>query len=215
MIEEVDVPATFQHPCTVLIAGPTGSGKTKAIVKIIEQRNQLFFPVPNNILYCYTMWQPDFTYLKNNFQMIKFHSGIPNLEDLNAENNNLIILDDLMREGGKDDQVLDLFTKGSHHKNTSVMFLTQNLFSKGKNSRTISLNAQYIMMFNNPRDKTQISYLARQMFPKNPKLLEAAYNDATKGAHGYLFIDLKQSTPHKLRIQTNIFSENRTIYCCE
>jgi hypothetical protein len=53
------------------------------------------------------------------------------------------------------------------------------------------------------------------MFPKNPKFLEAAYSDATKGAHGYLFIDLKQSTPQKLRIQTNIFSKNKTIYYCD
>ena len=72
MNEEVDVPATFQHPCTVLIAGPTGSGKTKAIVKIIEQRQQLFFPVPNNIVYCYSMWQPDFTYLKDNYEISNF-----------------------------------------------------------------------------------------------------------------------------------------------
>ena len=122
-----------------MIAGPTGSVKTKAIVKIIEQRQQLFYPVPNNIVYSYSMWQPDFTYLKDNYEMIKLHSGIPNIDSLNVENNNLIILDDLMRECGKDDQVVDLFTKGSHHKNTSVMFLAQNLFNKGKNNIQRSL----------------------------------------------------------------------------
>ena len=36
--------------------------------------------------------------------------------------------------------VTKLFTKKSHHCNTSVIYLVQNVFPKGKESRTISLN---------------------------------------------------------------------------
>jgi hypothetical protein len=114
-----------------------------------------------------------------------------------------------MREASESDNVLDMFTKGSHHKNLSILLLTQNIFSKGKHSRTISLNAHYIILFKNPRDKSQISHLARQMYPKESKFLEEAYFDATQDAHGYIFIDLKQSTPNELRIQTNIFSKSK------
>ena len=41
---------------------------------------------------------------------------------------------------------------------------------------------------------------------KKSKFLEEAYQDATKDPHGYLFIDLKQTTLNDFRIQTNIFS---------
>ena len=138
---------------------------------------------------------------------IEFYEGIYDITNLNSQFNNLLILDDLMREASGNEQILDMFTKGSHHKNTSVMLLTQNIFSKGKHSRTISLNSHYIVMFKNPRDRSQISFLARQMYPQQSKFLEEAYLDATNNPHGFLFIDLKQTTPNELRIQTNVFSK--------
>ncbi len=63
---------------------------------------------------------------------------------------NVVVLDDLMAE--TDGRVTDLFTKKSHHSNTSVIYLVQNRFRKHKESRTIILNAQYMVVFKNPRD---------------------------------------------------------------
>ena len=63
----------------------------------------------------------------------------------------LLVLDDLMSECSKDQRVSDLFTRGSHHKGISVLYLTQNLFPPGKLSRTISLNSHYFIIFKNPR----------------------------------------------------------------
>ena len=40
----------------------------------------------------------------------------------------LLIIDDLMQE--TNESVVNLFTKGSHHRNVSVMYLAQNLFPK-------------------------------------------------------------------------------------
>jgi hypothetical protein len=40
----------------------------------------------------------------------------------------------------------DLFTKGSHHRNISVVLLTQNVFHHGPNFRDISLNAKYLVL---------------------------------------------------------------------
>jgi hypothetical protein len=117
-----------------------------------------------------------------------------------------------MTESGKN-EVLDMFTKGSHHLNFSVILLTQNIFNKGPNTRTISLNAHYIIMFKNPRDRSQISFLARQMYPKRSKFLEDAYDDATQNQHSYLIMDLKHSTHEYLRVQTAIFpGEKRYAY---
>jgi len=48
--------------------------------------------------------------------------------------------------------VADILTKISHHRNISILHLTQNLFDKNKYARTISLNAHYLVLFKNPRD---------------------------------------------------------------
>jgi len=58
----------------------------------------------------------------------------------------LIILDDLLNEAYTKD-VCDLFTKGSHHRNVSVVLITQILFHQGWYCRDISLNAMYILVF--------------------------------------------------------------------
>ena len=36
-----------------------------------------------------------------------------------------------------------------------MLYLVQNLFPKNKESRTISLNSQYMVVFKNPRDASQ------------------------------------------------------------
>ena len=59
-----------------------------------------------------------------------------------------------------DGRIVDIFTKGSHHRDLNVFYITQNLFHQGKGQRDISLNASYIIYFKNPRDKRQIKHLA-------------------------------------------------------
>ena len=100
-------------------------------------------------------------------------------------------------------KVVDLFTKKSHHHNTSVVFVVQNIFEKGL--RTISLNAHYLVLFKNPRDTTQVTYLGRQM--GNSKAVTAAYKDATSNPYGYLFVDMKQDTPETIRLRTGLFEQ--------
>jgi len=69
---------------------------------------------------------------------------------------------------------MDLFTKGNHHKNLSVIFILQNLFHQGRGQCDISLNTNYIV-FKNPRDRAQIRHLVCQVYPDDPKFLKEAY----------------------------------------
>jgi len=62
-------------------------------------------------------------------------------------------------------KVSQLFTKESHHRNISLVLFTQNMFHQGPSSRDISLNRKYIVVFKNPRDKSQIVHVARQVYP--------------------------------------------------
>ena len=115
-----------------------------------------------------------------------------------------------MDEMSDNKELNQAFTKGMHHSNTSILYIVQNLFPKGKFTRTMSLNVQYIVVFKSPRDALQVQILARQM--KKP-FMDQAFQDATREAHGYLFIDLTPNQEEDLRISTKIFpDEQRSFY---
>jgi hypothetical protein len=203
----------FIHPFTCLIVGPTQSGKTFILKEILKYRNQLFNSIPERIIFCYAAWQTTYELYRKEVPNIEFKEGIFDIELLNVNKQNLIIFDDLMADCNKSEKIMNLFTVGSHHQNTSVFFLTQNIFSKGKYTRDISLNSNYLIIFKNPRDQLQFQILARQMFPNKTKFLLESFEDATSRPHGYLLFDLKQSTEERNRIQTNILPyEKRIIY---
>jgi predicted ATP-grasp superfamily ATP-dependent carboligase len=78
------------------------------------------------------------------------------------------------------------------------------LIMLGKETRTMSINTQYIVLFKNPRDQIGPAILARQMYPSHPKKFMIKYTEATNRPYGYLFIDLKQNTPEEDRLKTDI-----------
>ena len=194
----------LQHPFTCTIAGPTQSGKTQFVVRLIKHANELITLPPENIVYCYGEFQPLFAKLPG----VEFHEGLPEVERFDGRRRVLLIIDDLMNEA--DENVCKLFTKLSHHRNVSVVFLTQNLFHKSPHVRTMNLNTHYLVLFKNPRDATQVATLARQM-GKSKFVLEA-FEDATKEPYGYLLIDLKPETDEKYRLRTNIFPDDDRQY---
>jgi GTPase SAR1 family protein len=203
----------FKHPFTCLMVGPSGCGKTNLLVSILQNKDLLINKDIDNIIYCYKEYQESYDLIKTYCSNIYFHHGIYD-KPLNKSFRNLIIFDDLMKETIENSFIQDLFTIESHHRNTSVILITHNLFPKGKYARTISLNTNNLILFNNPRDKTPISVLARQMFPENPSFLMDVYEDAAENTkYGYVFIDFRQDTLSKNRIQTNIAKEKiRIIY---
>lgn len=192
----------LKHPFTCLVSGPTGCGKTTLVKDILEK--QLITPNPQHVLWLYAEDQPLYHTIDN----VIFHRGIPeDLEDqIDPAKNNVLIIDDLMTQCSADQRITRLFSVGSSHKNLSIIFIVHNLFDKGKEMRTISLNTHYLIVFKNPRDNQQITVLSRQMYPGKSQFLIEAFQDATKHPFGYICIDLKPKTPDFLRIRTSITS---------
>ena len=145
------------------------------------------------------------------FKGVTFAEGIPNIEQWQGDKRRLIIIDDLMTD--KDDRVTKLFTKASHNRNLSVLYIMQNLFGKNREQRTISLNSHYLVIFKGPRDASQIIHLAQQMYFGKLKYVQEAFKGATSAAHGYLLFDLLQETPDHLRLRTNMFPlQHQVVY---
>ena len=187
----------WRHPFTSVIAGPSSCGKTSFVVKFIGYASRIMNPPPTSITWCYGSYQTAFDSLPN----VKFVEGIPDINQI--ERGSLLVLDDLMHEA--DERVNKIFTKYSHHRNISVMFMTQNLFHK--NARTITLNAHYLVLFKNPRDMAQIAHLARQMFPGKSKYMLDAFNDATLKPYSYLVVDLRADTDDAHRLRSGVFPD--------
>ena len=139
---------------------------------------ELFYPIPTKVIYCYGEYQKEFDELPPNVELTE---GFPDhLNDMvRGHDHSLVVLNDLMSQCSNDQRVADLFTRGSHHRGISVLYLTQNLFPRGKLSRTISLNSHYFVIFRNPCDSLGFSTLAKQMFPGRTDYLVELFCFAT------------------------------------
>ena len=82
-------------------------------------------------------------------------------------------------------EVSELFIKGSHHRKISLILITKKLVSPSSFVSDIYLNSKYIFVFKNPRDKTKIVHLARQVYPENISSFHKTYPDACKDPHAY------------------------------
>lgn len=184
------------HPFTMICAGATGTGKTEFTIKLLEHMASMIRPPIDEVIWAYAEWQDSYNRIKN----VSFHEGIPSLQK--SRLNRLLVIDDQMEHGG---DVSSIFTRESHHKNISVIFIVQNLFYHHRDMRTISLNCHYLVIFKNPRDASSVGVLSRQMYPGASKFLIKVYEDATATPHSYLFIDLKQTMPDHLRLRAHIF----------
>ena len=197
----------WKHPFPAFVAGPTCCGKSHFVKHLLESGEELIDGAPENIIWCYGIYQPAYDEMLRTIPNITFVEGVPgDLESMiNPTIRNLVVIDDLMQELSSDQRITNLFTKGCHHRNLSVIFILQNIFHRGKELRDMSLNCHYLVMFKSPRDSSQVSHLAKQMFPGHVKYMQEAFQDATKRPYGYLLCDLKPETPTDFRLRTNIF----------
>ena len=182
----------LKHPFTCVVAGPSSSGKTQFVFRLIR--------------HCYGEFQPSFL----EFTQVEYHEGLPNVGSFDGRSRVLLLIDDLMNEA--DQNVCNLFTKLSHHRNVSVVFVTQNLFHRNRHVRTMNLNTHYVVLFKNPRDAGQLAIMARQMYPRKSNFMVEAFRDATREPYGYLLIDLKPETDDRYRFRTNIFPDDERQY---
>ena len=128
----------WAHPFTSVIAGPTRSGKFVFVRRFVHNIQHMMMPSPDRIWWCHDVYQPFY----GTVDEIVFVQGLPDLDALDPAEKHWIIIDDQMDD--VDQRVANLFTKYSHHMNFSVMLIVQNLFSRNKYHRTISLNTHYM-----------------------------------------------------------------------
>ena len=136
---------TLHYPFTAVVAGLTLCGNTKWVLHLVDNAREMIQPPPDRIWYCYGEYQQLFS----EYRHVNFHEGLPDMnhEVFDGRYPTLFVVDDLMSQTNQ--LVANIFTKISHYRNISILHLTQNMFDKNKFAKTISLNAHYLVLFQN------------------------------------------------------------------
>ena len=207
MFLELDSYPRLCAPFGMVVCGPTMSGKSEFVFKLIREKEQLIDKPIDRVVYLYGEWQAGFEGLKD----VEFHKGIDSVVSdatfFDSSQLTVLILDDLGQELSGHPKAAQLFTQGIHHKNICVIFIIQNLYKQGKAMRDIHLNCQYLVLFRNCRDVNQIKVLGRQMGMSH---LSEVYEKVTSEAYQPLVIDMRPNTPNYLRLRSHIFPSDLT-----
>ena len=113
-----------------MVAGMIGLGTTIRVQPLLQKVHTTIDLSPERI--AYSQWQPDHTELLSlvTVPRVEFVKGITSdlKHDsyLNVDKRNLILNDDQTIEVGSDNRIVMLFTKRSHHRNLSVIYIVQN-----------------------------------------------------------------------------------------
>jgi len=201
----MDLDTRWRHPFTAILSGPSKCGKSTFVFRFLKDVDSMMSLPPEQILFCYSEYQPGYDQLLED-KRVQLIDGLPQIQELRNNTPKLIILDDLGHQLAKSEDLNTLFTRASHHWSLSVFLLLQNLFIPGiRNSR---LNADYLTLFRSPSDKSQVSTLARQLYPQNQKFFHESHADATSKPYQYIVVDQTQQTDDSMRLRSLIFPDD-------
>lgn len=201
----------LQKPFRLLVAGGSGSGKTEFVKRLVNEKyydddfDHIMYVYPDYLEECPTEFNTD-----NNVESL---AGLPDKSLLSAlEPNTLIILDDMMMETAKNDDIAKLFTVIARKKNISIILIVQNIYQQGKHFRTIRLNSTGIVLFkfyagvdSNYRLLRDIGLLS--LISK--RQLENIYSDR----YQYIYLNLHPNRQYDYSaVRSNIFDEFSRIY---
>ncbi len=192
----------------ILIIGSTGSGKTTSVLKIIEQK--LIEPMPEKIYYLYGAYQPLF----DEWGKDKSRPTITFIEGLQLKvvdqykGPKLLIIDDLILQLNRD--LAQHFLAGSSHSNCTTMFLTHSLYLNNELYRLISNNCQYILLFKNKRNFSQVSRLGRQILGSEYQKLVEAYKYIT--SFQFVLLSFHPLVPDELLVTADYFQKCPSVF---
>ncbi len=200
----------FQPFSTHLVAGSSSSGKTFRVASYLRLKNELFIGGReiSNVVFCYAAWQPIYDELKKEGVVTKWINKLPSNEEFielvrnfKDRGGSIVVIDDFMSDISKD--TVEIWTVSSRHNHTSTFILLQSLFPPYPLARTLSINSKYFHIQKNPRENSQIQFLARQISPSNYKWIVEAYHAATSKPYSCFIIDLTQQQKEELRYRSN------------
>ena len=170
----------------MLICGPSGSGKTNLLLDMIYRL--LYFD--KIYLYARNLQQKKYQHLLKSMKPISQEVGYDVIEasndeiipltDLPNDNQKIVIFDDYLNTGKKNDEKIRDYFTNSRNKNCCCIYLSQSYYGTDK---TIRLNSSHYCIFEFPSRNEQ-SMISREL-----GINKQDYQKATKDPFSFLYID--------------------------
>ena len=206
------------HPYRILIIGGSGSGKTNALLNLINNQPEI------DKIYLYTKdpYEKKYQYLINKREIVGINNFndpkafmevsndmkdvYKNIEDYNPikKRKVLIIFDDMIADMINNNKLnpiaTELFIRG-RKLNNSIVFITQSYFKVPKDARLNSTHF-FIMKIPNKRElqQTALNHSSDIDF----KDFMNIYNKSTKEPYSFLVNDTTFSSDNPLRFRKNL-----------
>ena len=129
---------SFKMGSSMQVIGPTYSGKTYFIIRLIDYCKTVFDKLPQHVYWFYGGKTKIHDKLAS--RKYKMHEGLPKNGFDFVKENSIIVLDDLMTDSKNDANVTKLFTQLAHHKKLFIINVKQNLYNQSREARDRTLN---------------------------------------------------------------------------
>ena len=170
----------------MLICAPSGGGKTNLLSYIIYEL--VYFD--KIYLYAKNLHQDKYQRLLETFNPISEHVGYPviktsnneitPLSELSDDNQKLVIFDDYLNTGTKNDSEIKNYFTNSRNKNCSCIYLSQSFYNTDK---TIRLNCSHYCIYDFPSQNEQ------NMIRRELGISKSKYQKATQDPYSFLYLD--------------------------
>ena len=197
------------------ISGPSRCGKSIFITSLLKNKEIFMKKCPEVICFVYSVYQEEIYnqlrdgvvnyFIEDDDQLER---NIQRIVEENKGKSTLIIYDDLINSNNLS-FIAKQFTVTGRHSGMSQVFVSQKLFPKNENIRLISNNSDYLVIFKNPRNATEIRILSHQM---SKNVLSKIFHEATLEPYSYLFIDLTQECIPQKRYLSHLFNSDNYIF---
>jgi ABC-type iron transport system FetAB ATPase subunit len=201
------IDARFKTNFTMVISGPSLSGKSTLIKNILINADRLIDAKIDYVV-IFTGSQ-DYTLrsIANPSFTVSFVEGLPdNFDEYILPNKRgIFVIDDLETKASQNEAVLEVFSVKCHHENVSIILVLQNLFNRGSKRIGFLRNCHYLILFQNPIDQSVNFIVASRLNPvKRKKVLNLIFSVLEK--HRYILLDGRQDTPVAARFRTDLFN---------
>ena len=174
IIEIVNEQSKFENNNRTLLVGPSFSGKTYLMLKILSR-------ISDRDIYIITKSPPEqYTNSK-----IKIREISDEIKPLNEYENGIIVFDDVL--GSTNSRFIDQFFIRGRHNNLDIYYLSQSYFNLPK--RTIRNNSNKIILFNQTLKDIEHIYRDVAGYDMNYDEFKDLCRKSWEDDYNYLYID--------------------------
>ena len=180
-------------PARVIVAAPSGSGKTNMICNFIQHFCAGKGTFADILVLTASKSEPLYEFLES--KGVNIQEGLHNLPDLNKidkDVNHLIIIDDLMLAKNQE-KVQEYFIR-CRKKNVTIMYLAQHFY---KIPIIVRQNSNYFVILKAGNKKSLNLMLNEFSVGVTKEQLMKMYEYATKDKFNFLLINCDESDPEK------------------